>query len=354
MTRVSAPHFLAWIALLGAACAPQPPRDFAPDANVLQQIREIRIIPNAPRACPGATIHAGYAAILADGSTVPFAESYNSKKPPQLHVQFLERQSPDAVARDNGDWSAESNPLATESTGFRLTATLRANPGITTTVVVPPTYECMDHRFTYSGSLGSPGFRGGDGPDVTVQLEVHHSPFYERLYVAAIQAGKAKPAYVFADSSALRLSEWLEVDSRGGDGGNGWPGSDGINGTPGSAGCPGGRGGDGANGSDGGPGGDGGDGGRITIVVPPNRPELAKLVRTASWGGNGGFGGDGGHGGAAGPGGAGLFDTNNQPCANGDNGSAGRDGSRGRSGFSGSAGPRTTVASAHRSIAPTD
>jgi hypothetical protein len=338
--------FSACITLLGIACAPQPPSDFAPAASLVQQIREIRIIPQNPRACPGETIHADYAAVLADGSTIPFAESYKNKQRPELHVQFLERRSPDAVARDNGDWAAEPNPLATVSTGFRLTAALRVNPKLTSTIVLPPAYDCMDHRFAFSGSSGVGSFSGDKGPDVTVHLDVQRSPFYKRLYVAEIQAGAARPMYVLADSSAIGLTEWLVVESRGGDGGNGWAGSNGIDGIPGSAGCPGGRGGNGTNGSDGGAGGDGGDGGRITIVVPPNRPELANLVKTVSWGGSGGSGGEGGHGGAAGRGGAGMFDSNNQPCDNGADGSAGLDGSRGRSGFAGSPGPRTTVASA--------
>ena len=339
MTR----HVSACLALVGIACAPKPPSDFAPSTTLVQQIREIRIIPQAPRACPGTTIHATYEAILADGSTVPFAESYSRKQPPTLHVQFLELHSPDAVARDNGDWAAEADPLATISTGFRLTAALRADPKITNTIVVPPTYECMDHRFILSGTSGGPGFPGGNGPDVKVTLDIRRSPFYERLFVASVQENDRKPFYVLADSSATGVTEWLEIDSRGGDGGNGRAGSDGIDGMLGSAGCPGERGGNGTNGSDGGAGGDGGDGGRITIVLPPNRPELAKMVKTSSWGGNGGFGGPGGHGGAAGRGGPGTFDMSNHPCDKGADGSAGLDGSQGRSGLTGSAGPRTTV-----------
>jgi|SRR5436190_176577 len=346
MRRVSMPLLSTSIALLALACTRKPPRDFAPDADLVQQIRQIRIIPHEPKACPGATIHADYEAILADGSTLPFANSYNTKQPPALHVQFLERQSPDAVARDDGDWAAEADPLATESTGFRLTATLHANRGITSTVVLPPVYDCLPHRFAFSGSSGIGSFSGDNGPDVTVRLDVQRSPFYNRLYVAEIKVGAARPVHVLADSSAIGPAEWLVVESQGGDGGNGAAGSNGADGLPGSAGCPGQAGGQGQNGTDGAPGGDGGNGGRITITVPPNRPELANLVKTASWGGSGGRGGDGGYGGRGGMGGAGLFDANNQPCPNGADGANGLDGSRGRSGFAGGAGPKKTVLAA--------
>src|SRR6266566_633441 len=208
-------------ALLAIGCSHAPPRDFAPDPGLIAQIREIRIVPQESRGCPGAPIHAAYEAILADGSSVPFARSYNKKQPPRLHVQFLERKSPDAVARQDGDWVAEPNPLATKSTGFRLTATLRANPSITSTIVLPPTYDCLRRQFAFVGASGVVGLSGQSGPDVTVRLDVQSSLFYQQLYVAGIQVGGARPVYVLADSSTIGLTEWLVVESRGGDGGNG-------------------------------------------------------------------------------------------------------------------------------------
>src|SRR6267143_3148957 len=333
-------------ALLLVACSHAPPRDFAPDPRLITQIREIRIVPQESWACPGVPIHADYEAILADGSSVPFARSYNKKQPPRLHVRFLERKSPDAVARQDGDWVAEPDPLATMSTGFRLTATLRANPSITSTVVLPPTYDCMSRQFAFAGGSGIMGGNGWNGPDVTVRLDIRHSPFYERLYVAAIDVGGARPFSVVGDSSAVGSADWLMVESRGGDGAAGVAGMNGIDGAPGFPGCPGGAGGQGQDGHDGGPGGDGGSGGGITIIVPPARSGLARLVRTASWGGTGGSGGAGGTGGRGGSGGAGLFDANNQPCTSGADGSPGHDGLQGRSGFPGSPGPTTTVARA--------
>jgi hypothetical protein len=333
-------------ALLVVACSHTPPPDFAPDPSLIAQIREIKIVPQESRACPGAPIHTDYEAILADGSSVPFARSYDNKQPPRLHVSFLKRQSPDAAAREDGNWVAERDPLATMSTGFRLTATLRANPRIMSSVVLPPTYDCSRRQFVFGGGAGLLGGDGSNGPDVTVRLDVRHSPFYVKLYVAAIEAGRARPVYVVGDSSAVGSADWLLVESRGGDGAAGVAGMNGIDGAPGIPGCPGGAGGQGQDGHDGGPGGDGGRGGRITIVVPPNQSGLARLVKSASWGGTGGSGGAGGTGGRGGSGGAGLFDANNKPCMNGSDGSPGHDGLAGRSGFPGASGPLTTVASA--------
>src|SRR5205807_2376498 len=89
--------------------------------------------------------------------------SYDKKHPPRLHVVFLDRESPDAVSQEDGDWVTERDPLATVSTGFRLKATLRANSKVTSTVVVPPYYGCMPHTFTFSGEPGGPGGNGGTG-----------------------------------------------------------------------------------------------------------------------------------------------------------------------------------------------
>ena len=332
--------------LLVVACSPKPPRDFAPDPGLVGQIRQIRIVPQEAGACPGKRIHADYEAVLADGSHLPFARAYDKKHPPRLHVQFLERQSPYAAARRDGDWEADDNPLATVSTGFRLTATLHANSRITSTVVLPPVYDCVPHQFAFSGASGIAGGSGGNGPDITVRLDVQHSPFYDKLYVAEVQVDAMRARYILGDASAVGPADWLLVESRGGDGGAGQAGMNGIDGTTGAPGCPGQAGGQGTDGTDGGAGGDGGNGGRITIIVPPDQSGMARLVQSASWGGAGGSGGAGGTGGRGGSGGAGLFDANNQPCSSGADGSAGHDGLQGRWGFPGSPGPRTTVASA--------
>src|SRR2546425_1067507 len=315
MIRRFAPQLSAGIALVALACAPNPPRDFSPDPSVVAQIQQIRIIPREPRACPGALIQADYEAILRDGTRVPFARAYDKKSPPRLHVRFLERNSPDAVARQDGDWVADPNPLATTATGFHLTATLRADSKITTTLLLPPTYGCMPRRLAFSGSGGITGLSGQDGPDVTVRLDVQHSPFYEKLFVARIEVGGAKPSYVVGDSASIGRTEWLTITSSGGDGGNGSAGSDGSDGFPGSAGCPAQAGGQGQNGSDGGAGGDGGNGGRITIVGSSDPPELAGFVGGFSRGGRGGGGGGGGGGRRrGGKGGGGFFEGAQTPC----------------------------------------
>jgi hypothetical protein len=120
------------------SCSHAPPEGFAPDPGLVAQIRDIRIVTGYARACPGGVIPASYEAVLASGERVSFSRSYDKKHPPRLHVVFLDRESPDAVSQEDGDWVTERDPLATVSTGFRLTATLRANSRITNTVVVPP------------------------------------------------------------------------------------------------------------------------------------------------------------------------------------------------------------------------
>src|SRR5437763_499343 len=163
--RLCVTSFCATILVSG--CSHAPPADFAPDPGLVAQIRDIRIVTSYARACPGSVIAASYEAVLASGERVTFARSYDKKHPPRLHVVFLDRESPDAVSQEDGDWVTERDPLATVSTGFRLTATLRANSHVTSTVVVPPYYGCMPHTFTFSGEPGGAGAAGGNGPGGT-------------------------------------------------------------------------------------------------------------------------------------------------------------------------------------------
>src|SRR3989454_1256 len=241
--------------LLVSGCSHAPPPDFAPDPGLVAQIRDIRIVTGYARACPGATIPATYEAVLADGSRVPFSRSYDKKHPPRLHVVFLDRESPEAVSQQDGDWVTERDPLATVSTGFRLTATLRANARLTNPVVIPPDSRCMPHTFAFSGEPGGPGEAGDNGPDATVRLAVLRSPFYDKLFVAGIQVGLAPPFYVLQDASAIPPADWLVLESRGGRGGTGVAGTKGTDGSAGAAGCPAQPGAPGGNGGNGGPGG---------------------------------------------------------------------------------------------------
>src|SRR5260370_4054068 len=230
------PRFLFTVLVLG--CAHKPPEDFAPDPGLVGQIRDIRIVTAYARACPGSTIPTTYEAVLADGSRVPFSRTYDKKHPPRLHVIFLDRESPDAVSQEDGDWVAERDPLVTVTTGYRLTATLRANSRITNTVVIPPDYRCMPHTFVFSGDAGGPAEAGEPGPDATVRLAVLRSPFYDKLFVAGIQVGLAQPFYVLQDATAVPPADWLVIESRGGRGGTGGTGSKGTDGSPGASGCP--------------------------------------------------------------------------------------------------------------------
>ena len=224
--------------LVVGACSHAPPADFAPDPGLVAQIRDIRIITGYARACPGTTIPASYEAVLADGSRVPFSRSYDKDHPPRLHVVFLDRTSPEAWTQEGGDWVTERDPLATVSTGFRLTATLRAKPSATSTVVIPPYYGCMPHAFAFSGEAGGTGQQGGNAPDVTVRLAVLHSPFYDKLFVAGIEIGVAPPFYVLGDAVTLAPASWLAIESHGGRGGAGVSGTPGTDGSAGAAGCP--------------------------------------------------------------------------------------------------------------------
>src|SRR5947209_3202843 len=302
------------LSLTLSGCSHAPPADFAPDPGLVAQVRDIRIVTSYARACPGSVVAASYEAVLASGERVPFARSYDKKHPPRLHVVFLDRESPDAVSQEDGDWVTERDPLATVSTGFRLTATLRANSRITNTVAVPPDYGCMPHTFVFSGEAGGPSEAGEPGPDATVRLAVLRSPFYDKLFVAGIQVGLAQPFYVLQDATAVPPADWLVIESRGGRGGTGVTGSKGTDGSSGAAGCPAQPGAPGGNGGSGGPGGSGGHGGRVTVIVPLDNPFLAGIVAGRSPGGPGGTGGPGGADGEGGKGGQGAMDANHRGC----------------------------------------
>src|SRR2546430_11711897 len=109
------------VTLLGVtllvSCSHAPPPDFAPDPGLVAQIRDIRIITGYARACPGAVIPTSYEAVLADGSRIPFARSYDKKHPPRLHVVFLDRESPAAVSHGAAHWSTDVTPPTTANTG---------------------------------------------------------------------------------------------------------------------------------------------------------------------------------------------------------------------------------------------
>jgi len=322
-----------------AACSHKPPEDFAPDPGLVAQIRDIRIATLPQRACPGAVLQAHYEAVLTDGSRVPFARSYDKKRPPRLHVVFLERSSPDAVSQQDGDWVTNANPLWTAVSGFRLSAELKARPAVRNAVVVPPDYSCTAHSFAFSGEPGGPAQAGGNGPDVTVRLAILRSPFYDRLLVASIEVGLAPPFHVLADGSTIPPANWLVVESRGGRGGTGASGQAGTDGAGGQAGCPPQPGGPGGNGGNGGGGGAGGRGGRISIIVSSDNPFLAGLVDARGPGGVGGPGGPGGVGGKGGKGGKGTAGSDTPRCPDAADGPAGQKGNAGAAGRPGNPGP---------------
>ena len=324
------------VAILAAACSHGPPPDFAPDPGLVAQIREIRMATNA-QACPGETFGATYTAVLNDGALVSFESRYDRKQPPRLHVSFLERTSYEATPLEGGAWAADPDALTSAVTGFRLTATLKAKPSVTTTTVLTPEYACMPHAFGFRGAGA-----GASGPQVTARVGILRSPFYARLVVVGVEVEDAPPFYVFADANAVPPSDWVIIEARGARGVRGTDGAAGTRGAPGAAGCPGAAGGPGGNGGNGGSGGAGGRGGQITIVAPAEEPFLAGLIDARTPGGEAGPGGAGGQGGTGGVGGV-SNNPSNPACTAGANGPAGRPGVRGQEGRDGLPGGRPQI-----------
>jgi hypothetical protein len=328
------------LAALAAACASRrPPEDFAPDSGLVARIREIRI--SAPEtACPGTGFPASYTAVLDDGTTVPFATRYDRRRPPRLHVVFLERWGDAVSPLGDGGWYPDPDPLVSAHDGFTLSASLRAKPDVRATATVAPSYACTPHAFAFEGP---PGGRGdgpaGDGPDLTVRLALGHSRFYPRLLVAAIEITGAPPRYYLYDATTVAPTDWLIVESRGGRGATGSRGNEGAAGRQGPPCAAGERGG---NGRRGGPGGEGGRGGRITIIAPVEEPFMAGLVDGRTPGGPGGNPGRGGPGGQGGAGGS-SETREGRTCGSGPRGPAGQPGPDGTAGRAGPDGPRPTV-----------
>lgn len=329
--------------LLAAACSHQPPPDFAPDPSLVAHIRALEL--GAPRTvCPGYSFPVTYTAVLDDGRRIPFESRYDKKHPPRLHVVFLDRESVEATPLQGGGWSANRDPLVSAQTGFRLRVALDAKPSIADSVTIPPSYECLDHTFRFSGPSGDRGQEGGYGPDVTVRLALGRSRFYDSLLVVGVEVGQAPPFYLLADPAGLPPRQWLVVASQGGAGGEGRPGAAGQAGVnAASGGCPGTDGGNGGDGGDGARGGDGGRGGRITIIAPAENPFLSGLVDARTPGGEPGAGGKGGAGGAGGKGGTAGKQADGRTCAAGRTGLAGRAGKPGNAGRAGLDGSPPTV-----------
>ena len=289
------------------------------------------------QACPGETFGATYTAVLNDGALVPFETRYERKHPPRLHVTFLERTSSEATPLEGGAWAADPDALTSAVTGFRLTASLKAKPSVTTTAALTPDYGCMPHAFGFRGAGA-----GAPGPQVTVRVGILRSPFFQRLLVAGVEVEDAPPFYVFADANAVPPSDWLVIEARGARGARGTEGEPGSRGAPGAAGCPGGVGGRGGNGGNGGPGGYGGRGGQITIIAPTEEPFLAGLVDARTPGGEAGDGGAAGKGGAGGVGGE-ASNPSDAACTKGATGPAGRPGTKGVDGRDGQPGARPQI-----------
>ncbi|HEY6222581.1 MAG TPA: hypothetical protein VIW26_02245, partial [Gemmatimonadales bacterium] len=211
-------HRLAVISvILAAACSHGPPADFVPDPGLVSHIRSIELTA-PPHACPSQAFAVQYTAVLDDGSRLPFETRYDKKHPPKLHVVFLDLTSNEATPYAGG-WSADRDPVLSVRTGFRLHAALHANPSITGSATVPPSYECVRHDYVFSGEDGSTGEGGGDGPPVTVRLAIGRSQYYNRLLIAGVEVANAPPFYIIADATAIQPAFWLTIASKGGSGG---------------------------------------------------------------------------------------------------------------------------------------
>jgi hypothetical protein len=332
---------LAAASLQFAACSSGPPPDFAPDPSLVVRISEIRIHTSGGPVCPGSTIWASYDAVLDDGTVIPFSTGYDEDDPPPLHMVFLRRMSQEARVRRDGGWDTYPDPLRSAMTGYRLEASMIANPSLRAEETVAPEYSCMRNVYSFKGPNGKVGHAGGPGPDVTVRIGALGTPFYDSLMVAGIEVGAAPPLYVFAHPRDVPPLDWLVVESRGGVGGRGIEGSQGQKGSKGADGCPAGAGGAGGTGGNGGPGGVGGQGGRMTIIAPVEQPLLAGLIDAYSNPGPGGKGGPPGEGGPGGDGGTGG--VGGRRCADGATGPAGAAGSEGAEGPPGNPGMRPQV-----------
>ena len=141
------------LALVSVACGPKrPPPDYAPDPGLVARIQSLRMyVPEV--VCPGVRVNAEYYAVLDDGTTVPFADRYDAKRPPPLHVTFLTRYSPSALALENGDWQTGQDPLLSAIEGFRLRASLRAKPSVVVEETIRPLYTCQEHVFRFHTSM---------------------------------------------------------------------------------------------------------------------------------------------------------------------------------------------------------
>lgn len=218
-------------------------------------------------------------------------------------------------------WNPPDDPLALLSVDeLTITASLVANPAITATTKVSPTWACdppsayvggndggQGDMSTDEGGEGGTGGNGDNGQNVVVTVGwIQHGN--GRLAIADVQADSGESVYVLDPSTPLKVFAGGGAGGAGGTGGWGR----GLNSCEGKGG-PGGRGGGG---------GDGGDGGNVTVRYDASSPELAQLVVVDVQGGAAGPGGTGG-GGGAGPNGCGEWGASG---ADGREGRAGRDG----------------------------
>jgi hypothetical protein len=269
-------------------------------------IRSLAIVPVSSSACAGELITTRYVATASDGSRAPLNSG---------DVALLERSGENVVARADGSWQTNANPLVAAATGFRLRAVLRSDSTVRADTVVTPSYGCDKRTIDLRGPASADG-------NTFIRLGVLRSPFHDSIVVASFEGASAVSSVIVLGPRDIRNGV-IRVDATGRPGVAGKAGRAGLNGGACERGQP------GENGDDGSP---GGPGGRVDLIVQADAPWLANVVSIANHGGPGGIGGRGGMGGQSGAG------SNSRSTASCPTGLA-RSGNAGRPGASGPPGP---------------
>ncbi len=209
-----------------------------------------------------------------------------------------------SVGRMNDrSWNPPDAAMAMLDTKVTITATLIANPSITSKIELEPHWKCWAPTAAAGGEIGGggdggqAGDAGGQGGDAggggagghapRTTVAIGYIPYQDGKLVAVTVEPQGWPmqAYLLDPTITMKV---FAGGGAGGGGGGGGPGGDAA-----------GAGQRGGNGGRGGDGGDGGDGGEVTVVYDAASPELAKFVVVDNGAGPGGGAGEGGYGGAA-------------------------------------------------------
>ncbi|MDQ3295756.1 MAG: hypothetical protein M3619_04170 [Myxococcota bacterium] len=164
-------------------------------------------------------------------------------------------------------WNPPDDAMAMLDKKLTITATLVANPSITSTIELEPHWKCWPPTAVAGGKPGSSGDAGakgeaaGNAPRTTISIG--YLPYRDGKLVAVTVEPQGSPMQTYLLDPTITM----RVFAGGGSGGGG--------------------------------GGDGGDGGEVTVLYDAASPELAKYVVIDNAAGPGGDAGVGGHIGTA-------------------------------------------------------